>query len=78
MNRRKQAILSDDEIVDVLINYIDEELYNYAVMIDGEWGCGKTYFIRENLQDRLKKHEKEREEKDGENKARRVIFLYMV
>ena len=31
MNRRKQAILSDDEIVDVLINYIDEELYNYAV-----------------------------------------------
>lgn len=41
MNRRKQAILSDDEIVDVLINYIDEELYNYAVMIDGEWGAEK-------------------------------------
>lgn len=75
MNRRKQAILSDDEIVDVLINYIDEELYNYAVMIDGEWGCGKTYFIRENLQDKLEKHEKEREEKDKENKARRVVYV---
>ncbi len=75
MNRRKQAILSDDEIVDVLINYIDEELYNYAVMIDGEWGCGKTYFIRENLQDKLEKHEKEREEKDRENKARRVVYV---
>lgn len=75
MNRRKQAILSDDEIVDVLINYIDEELYNYAVMIDGEWGCGKTYFIRENLQDKLEKHEKKREEKDRENKARRVVYV---
>lgn len=75
MNRRKQAILSDDEIVDVLINYIDEELYNYAVMIGGEWGCGKTYFIRENLQDKLEKHEKEREEKDRENKARRVVYV---
>lgn len=75
MNRRKQAILSDDEIVDVLINYIDEELYNYAVMIDGEWGCGKTYFIRENLQDKLEKHEKEREEKYRENKARRVVYV---
>ena len=75
MNRRKQAILSDDEIVDVLINYIDEKLYNYAVMIDGEWGCGKTYFIRENLQDKLEKHEKEREEKDRENKARRVVYV---
>ena len=38
-------------------------------------GCGKTYFIRENLQDKLEKHEKEREEKDRENKARRVVYV---
>lgn len=75
MNRRMQTILTDDEIVDVLINYIDEQLYNYAVMIDGEWGCGKTYFIKKILQDKLEKHEKEKEEKDKTNKARRVVYI---
>ena len=37
-SRGKQRILTDDEIVDVIINYVDEDLYRYAVMIDGEWG----------------------------------------
>ena len=32
--KNKQHILTDDEIVDVLINYVDEKIYNYAVMID--------------------------------------------
>lgn len=30
--------LSDEEIINVIKSYIDEKLYNYAVMIDGEWG----------------------------------------
>ena len=75
INMAGKKILNDDDIVSIVIKYIDENLYNYAVMIDGEWGCGKTYFIRENLQDKLEKHEKEREEKDRENKARRVVYV---
>lgn len=41
---RTQHGLTDDEITDIILKYIDEEIYNYAIMIDGEWGCGKTYY----------------------------------
>ncbi|MCM1050208.1 MAG: KAP family NTPase [Clostridiales bacterium] len=71
----KQHILTDDEIVDVLINYVDENIYNYAVMIDGEWGCGKTYFIKERLCGELKKHEKDKAEKQQGYKSKGIIYL---
>lgn len=45
----KEKYLSDDEIVEVIKEYIDNQIYNYAVLIDGQWGCGKTYFIKEVL-----------------------------
>lgn len=71
----KQHILTDDEIVDVLIHYIDESIYNYAVMIDGEWGCGKTYFIKERLYGELEKHEKEKAQDQKEYKPKGIIYL---
>ena len=43
---RTQHGLTDDEITDIILKYIDEEIYNYAIMIDGEWGCGKTYVYK--------------------------------
>ena len=45
INMAGKKILNDDDIVSIVIKYIDENLYNYAVMIDGDWGCGKTYLI---------------------------------
>ena len=36
--------LTDESIIEIIERYVDEHLYDYAVMIDGEWGCGKTYF----------------------------------
>lgn len=71
----KQHILTDDEIVDVLNNYVDENIYNYAVMIDGEWGCGKTYFIKERLYGELEKHEKEKAQNQKEYKPKGIIYL---
>lgn len=73
-NKKKQRILTDDEIVAALIKYVDEDLYSYAVMIDGEWGCGKTYFIKERLCSELEEHEKSKEQKEG-YKRKRVIYL---
>lgn len=29
--------------------YIEDDTYNYAVMIDGSWGCGKSYFVKNQL-----------------------------
>lgn len=37
------------QIIKEILWYLDDETYNYAVMIDGEWGCGKTYFIKKSL-----------------------------
>ena len=38
-----------------LISYLDEYLQmqtpQFAVMITGKWGCGKTYFIKNCSQD---------------------------
>lgn len=59
MDNHKQY-LSDTEIIEVIKSYIAEKLYNYAVMIDGEWGSGKTYFVKEILIPKLKDWEKEK------------------
>ena len=42
-------ILDDNAIVAAIKKYVDEYLYDYAVMIDGTWGCGKTYFVLKKL-----------------------------
>lgn len=41
--------LSDNEIIEVIKEYINDSIYNYAVLIDGDWGSGKSYFIKEHL-----------------------------
>lgn len=74
INKNNQSVLTDDEIIEAIINYVDEDLYNYAVMIDGEWGCGKTYFIKENLCGKLEEHEKNKA-KDEHYREKRIVYL---
>ena len=52
--------MKDEIIINQLVEYIKEERYNQAVMIDGDWGSGKTYFVKEKL---LKELENEIPEK---------------
>lgn len=37
------------EIVDQIKVYINEKKSDYAIMINGSWGCGKTYFVKNCL-----------------------------
>ena len=74
IKKSDRNILTDDEIVEAIINYVDEDLYNYAIMIDGEWGCGKTYFIKENLCGKLEEHEKTKA-KEENYKEKRIVYL---
>lgn len=37
--------LDDEKICAILIDYLQNDKTNQAVLIDGEWGSGKTYFI---------------------------------
>lgn len=41
--------MTEKQIIDEVLRYINDDTYNYAVLIDGEWGCGKTYFAKNSL-----------------------------
>ncbi|BCA86265.1 hypothetical protein EsVE80_17880 [Enterococcus saigonensis] len=43
-----------DTLIQIIKNYIEEE-GQYALQIDGKWGTGKTYFIKNSVIDNLKK-----------------------
>ena len=49
-----------EHIIDEVIRYCDDNSYQYAVLVDGEWGCGKTYFIQHELTDAIEKKQKEK------------------
>jgi type II secretory pathway predicted ATPase ExeA len=38
-----------EEIKQAIINYFDNKSTDYAVMISGDWGSGKTYFLRNDI-----------------------------
>ncbi|WP_405383549.1 P-loop NTPase fold protein [Phascolarctobacterium sp.] len=40
---------SNSEIIDILDRYFDINDTDYAVLIDGKWGTGKTYFAKNTL-----------------------------
>lgn len=54
MDNYNEEFISDEELLERIQDYIKESIYKYAVMIDGNWGCGKTYFIKEKLINILK------------------------
>jgi hypothetical protein len=38
-----------DELKSVIEEYLRDSKAEYAVMIDGDWGSGKTYFLKHSL-----------------------------
>lgn len=74
MRNIKKDRLTDEHIAEILINYVNEDIYNYAVMIDGAWGCGKTHFVKEFLIEKLEENEEEKEKEDG-YKKRSVVYI---
>lgn len=73
---RKNKLLSDEEITKMILDYLNEKIYNYAVLIDGQWGSGKTYYIEEKLLDSIEKNERDKGKEEGENyKIRKPIYI---
>lgn len=64
--------MTDNQIIEETIRYLSDKSYNYAILIDGEWGCGKTFFI----QNALKKQIEENEKKSGNLRRIKYISLY--
>ena len=49
LRREKMQTQTNKKIYDLLEKYISRSNINYAIMIDGNWGNGKTYFIKNNV-----------------------------
>ncbi len=45
---------SQDDIANAVIKYLNEPETDYAIMINGPWGSGKTYFIKHKIKDIIK------------------------
>jgi len=43
------------EILEILIEYIKQENTDFAILIDGNWGSGKTYFVKNEFRSRIEK-----------------------
>lgn len=63
--------MKEIHIKEEIIRYLDDENYNYAILIDGDWGSGKTYFINHGLKEEIEKHEG-----NGKKRAFKYISLY--
>lgn len=42
-------MLEERELLERLKNYLQIKETNYAILIDGDWGIGKTYFVKKNI-----------------------------
>ena len=42
-----------DELVESILDYVRADYTDYAIMINGEWGSGKTYFWNNKIRNRL-------------------------
>ena len=67
--------LSEEEIIEMFLNYIDNSIYNYAVMLDGSWGSGKTFFVKEKLVPAIENREEEIHDNNPEYKKRKVLYV---
>ncbi len=41
--------MNSQQIIEVYKEYISNEHLNYAILLNGQWGIGKTYFVKEVL-----------------------------
>ena len=48
-------MLKIQELTTAVIDYLNGNDTEYAIMIDGKWGCGKTYFWNNNIVPEIKK-----------------------
>jgi hypothetical protein len=69
------TFLTDEKIIDCIAEYINDSKYNYAVLLDGEWGSGKTHFTKEVMIPYLDNKEKEKNEKDKEYIPKKNIYI---
>lgn len=61
------------DIEQVINRYLEEKDTDYAIMITGEWGCGKTYFVRHTLSNYI--NSVPYEKKEGNTKMFSAVYI---
>ena len=64
--------MTEKQVLDEILRYLDDNAYNYAILIDGDWGCGKTYFIQHSCGEAIRGFEARK----GTNRETKYISLY--
>lgn len=70
-----KSYLSAQDIIDSFLKYLNNTIYSYAYMLDGSWGSGKTFFVKEKLIPAIEKQEKKKRESNPEYKEKRVLYV---
>lgn len=61
----------EHQIIEEVNRYLKDDSYQYAILIDGEWGCGKTYFVKHTLLDKIQELEQ-----NSSKRTPKYISLY--
>ena len=51
--------MTDSEIITCVDRFINSRKYHYALMINGKWGSGKTFFVQNVLEKHLKEEKRD-------------------
>ncbi len=62
--------LSDEQIVEIITEYIIDSRYDQAILIDGDWGSGKSFFVDKILTPQMKS-----KIGDGTSYKRKIIYV---
>lgn len=49
-------LLSIEETINIIREYIEDDRKKQAILLNGEWGCGKTFFINNKLIPQINKN----------------------
>lgn len=55
VNAEGASIMVKNDIVEQIVEYVMEDRFTQAIMLDGAWGAGKTYFVKNILMPILQK-----------------------
>ena len=68
-----QKFLTEEEIIKELDDYIYNVSIKYAVLLNGSWGSGKTYFIEKYIKNLDEKYKSNK--KDKKNKYKKPVYI---
>ena len=63
---------TNEEIINTVTNYISDSIYKYAILVDGDWGSGKTWFIKNILMPHIDEYIKSN---NFNSKYKKTIYL---